>query len=129
MALELVGDRWSLLVIRDLLFRGPLGFSDFEASPESIAPNILTARLRALENSGLITRHKNGTDGRRWQYRLTVRGLDLVDVVVPLMRWSASYEETILTAGEVALLNSAPEGMIAAMRSRWKPYLQKGDNG
>ncbi|HEX7781675.1 MAG TPA: helix-turn-helix domain-containing protein [Sphingobium sp.] len=122
-ALDLIGDRWSLLVVRDLLFRGPLSFSDFEGSPEGIAPNILTARLRALESSSLITRHRNESDGRRWEYRLTTRGLDLADVVVTLMQWSSRYEQTILTADEVALLNSAPGEMVAVMRARWKAYL------
>src|SRR5262249_41932765 len=73
-ALDLLGDRWTLLVMRDLLFYEKKRFADFLASPEGIASNILADRLERLERSGLIERSRYLDRPPREEYRATVRG-------------------------------------------------------
>jgi DNA-binding HxlR family transcriptional regulator len=88
-ALDLFGDRWTLLVIRDLAFKGKDSFSDFLASDEGIARNVLADRLASLEAGGLIEKHPHPDDGRRSVYTLTERGRGLIPVLVEMILWSA----------------------------------------
>src|SRR6185312_5989495 len=80
-ALEKFGDRWSLLIIRDLMVRGFQTFKEFQGSGEGIATNILADRLRKLEAAEIITAEQAETDGRRVNYRLTEKGIDLAPVL------------------------------------------------
>ena len=73
-ALEIVGDRWSLLILRDLMVRGSKTFKDFEDAGEGIATNVLADRLRRLEAAGLLLRESEVGDGRRKIYRLDGEG-------------------------------------------------------
>ena len=84
--LDLVGDRWSLLIIRDLLL-GKRRFDEFLGSEESIATNILSSRLRVLEELGLILRKNDDRDGRRVQYSLTRNGRSLGKLVRGIADW------------------------------------------
>lgn len=74
LALELLGDPWTLLVVRDLMFRGRHTFADLLAGGEGIASNILTDRLVRLERAGMVTKSASPTDARRYDYRLTEKG-------------------------------------------------------
>jgi len=85
-ALDVVGDRWSLLVIRDLL-AGKTRYGDFLASPEHIPTNILAERLKRLERYGLITKVPYSEHPRRMAYQLTPRGWDLGRVLDALAVW------------------------------------------
>jgi DNA-binding HxlR family transcriptional regulator len=73
----MLGDRWSLLIVRDLMVRGYRSFKDFQGSTEGIATNILADRLRKLETAGIIAAEAEQADGRRVNYRLTEKGIDL----------------------------------------------------
>ncbi len=88
-ALDLFGDRWTLLVIRDLAFKGKDSFGDFLASDEGIARNILADRLARLEAEGFIDKRPHPDDLRRSIYSLTERGLSLIPVLVEMILWSA----------------------------------------
>ncbi len=90
-AVEHFGDRWTLLVIRDLLFHQKRYFQDFLKGEEGISTNILATRLRKMEQDGLIAR-ANDDDGRRVQYSLTTKGADLVRIMVEINRWSAKHD-------------------------------------
>ncbi len=83
-ALELVGERWSLLIIRDALFRGMTRFSDFQRSL-GVAPNILAARLDRFVEAGLMERHPGPV------YRLTAMGRDLQPVLIALTAWGDTW--------------------------------------
>lgn len=85
-ALDLIGDRWTLLVIRDL-FLGKHYFDEFLASPERIATNILAARLKFLEENGLASSERDPEDGRRIRYKLTEKGKSLRLVLAGVARW------------------------------------------
>ena len=93
-SLDLLGDRWSLLIIRDLMVRGYRTFKEFEESGEGIATNILTDRLRKLKSTGIITTQVDETDGRKVNYRLTQKGIDLAPVLLELVIWGARHENT-----------------------------------
>jgi DNA-binding HxlR family transcriptional regulator len=90
-ALDVMGDAWSLLVIRDMLFYDKHRFSDFLVSPERISTNILAERLRRLERCGLVERHPYGERSRRDAYYLTERGRDLQPVLQALIKWGQAH--------------------------------------
>jgi DNA-binding HxlR family transcriptional regulator len=92
-SLEILGDRWSLLIVRDMLFAGARTYKDFLASEEKIATNILASRLEKLQASGIITSERNPDDGRSFVYRLTGKGIDLVPVIMELSNWGTRYED------------------------------------
>src|SRR6478672_5764167 len=79
-SLEMFGDRWSLLIVRDLMVRGYRTYKEFLESGEGIASNILADRLKKLEAAGIITAKVEQTDGRKVNYRLTRKGIDLAPV-------------------------------------------------
>jgi DNA-binding HxlR family transcriptional regulator len=91
-ALEIFGDRWSLLVIRDLLVRHKRHFREFMDSDEGFASNVLAARLKKLEDWGLIERRADPADRRQIVYRLTEKGVDLAPVLVEIAIWSAKHD-------------------------------------
>src|SRR5437867_6977548 len=84
-SLETFGDRWSLLIIRDLMVRGFRTFKEFQQSGEAIATNILADRLQKLETAGIISADVEETDARKVNYRLTEKGIDLAPVVLDLL--------------------------------------------
>ena len=88
--LDIIGDRWTLLVVRDLL-RGSRYFDDFLRSPEGIATNILSARLRALCALGLVERTPDSSDQRRHTYRLSDDGLRLGELLGDIAAWGLKY--------------------------------------
>ncbi len=87
-SLDILGDRWTLLVLRDLL-DGKTRFSEFERSAESITTNILSDRLRRLEQHGMIDRRQG--DGRRYAYHLTTKGEDLRPAILALAAWGNAH--------------------------------------
>ena len=88
--LDLVGDRWSLLLLRDLL-GGPMRYSDLLGAPEGIPTNILAERLKRLEVAGIINRIPYSTRPRRWEYELTARGRELGLVVGTIAAWGLRH--------------------------------------
>lgn len=90
-ALDLLGDRWTLLVIRDLLFYDKHRFAEFLASPEGISTNILAERLERLERCGLIERRQYLERPPREEYHLTTRGHDLLPVLRELIHWGKRH--------------------------------------
>ncbi|MCA1936123.1 MAG: helix-turn-helix transcriptional regulator [Asticcacaulis sp.] len=92
--LEVVGDSWSLLIIRDLMFKGRSTYKAFLNAEEKIATNILADRLSKLESAGLISKATDPDDARKYIYRLTEKGADLAPVLVEMMLWSNKYHIT-----------------------------------
>ena len=132
-ALEQFGDRWSLLIIRDLMVRGYKTFKEFQESGEGIATNILADRLRNLEAAGIITAEPDETDGRKLNHRLTEKGIDLAPVVLELLIWGARHEEVGASCATIARMEKNREGILAEVRRRWRerdstPLIPKFDN-
>jgi len=118
-SLEILGDRWSLLIIRDLMVRGYRTFKDFQGSSERIASNILADRLRKLEAAGMISAELEGTDARRINYRLTEKGIDLAPVLLDLLIWAARHEETGAPCAVIDNIEKNREQVLAEARRRW----------
>ena len=91
-SLDLLGDKWSLLIVRDMVFGRKRYFKEFLASPEGIATNILTNRLKRLEDSGIISKQPDPENRRQIVYTLTEKGIALIPVLVELRCWGAIYE-------------------------------------
>lgn len=118
-SLERFGDRWSLLIIRDLMVRGYHTFKEFQESGEGIATNILSDRLRKLEGAGIIIAEED-TDARRVNYRLTEKGIDLAPVILDLLIWAAHHEETGAPCAVVTKMANNREQVLAEVRRRWQ---------
>ena len=86
-ALDLLGDKWTLLIIRDALFKGYTSFGQFRNSTEKIASNILTARLEKLVSNGILTKTKHPTNQLKFDYKLTDIGQRLEPVLMVLAEW------------------------------------------
>ncbi len=119
-SLERFGDRWSLLIIRDLMVRGLRTFKEFQKSGEGIATNILADRLRNLAAAGIITAEQQESDGRRVDYRLTEKGIDLAPVLLELLIWGARHEETGAPCAVIDNMEKNRETVIAETRRRWR---------
>ena len=111
-AVEIFGDRWTLLVLRDLLLKGRVTFKSMIEAEEGIATNILADRLSRLEIEDIVEKLADENDGRRARYRLTEKGLDLAPILVDMMVWSATYYDT-----------AAPPAEIEEMRHHRRRYL------
>lgn len=119
-ALELLGDAWSLLIVRDLMFKERRTFNDFLTGGEGIASNILADRLRKLEDADIIEKRRDPQDARRFIYRLSPKGIDLAPVLVELVIWSARHEQTDAPAAVVRSMRADRDGFVANVRQRWR---------
>lgn len=91
-AVETLGDKWSLVILRDIIFWGKKTYGEFLRSDEKIATNILAGRLDYLEQEGLITKTAHTTDKRSDIYAVTELGLDLVPMFIEMIAWSAKNQ-------------------------------------
>lgn len=119
-ALELLGDPWSLLIVRDLMFKDRRTYNDFLTAGEGIASNILADRLRKLEDAGIVEKRRDTQDARRFRYRLSRKGIDLAPVLVELVVWSARHEKTDAPPAVVRGMRSERELFLADVRKRWR---------
>ncbi len=92
-ALDTIGDKWSLLILRDLMFTAKRSYGELQASEEGIATNILAARLVTLEANSIISKSTDPANGRRSIYRLTEKGIDLLPVIVELNHWMLKWDK------------------------------------
>lgn len=133
-SLEIFGDRWSLLIIRDLMVRALRTFREFQESGEGIATNVLSDRLWKLEAAGIIIGEPEETDGRKINYRLTKKGIDLAPLLLEIFVWAARHEQTGASCGIIAEMEKRREEVIAETRRRWRerdltPLIPKPDAG
>lgn len=118
-SLEILGDRWSLLIIRDLMIRGYTTFKDFQQSGEKIASNILSQRLATLAKAGIIAT-ESGSDARRVHYRLTPKGIDLAPVLLELLIWGARHEKTGASCAFAEAMEEKRDWILREARRRWE---------
>lgn len=113
-ALEVFGDRWTLLIVRDLMFKDRATYSEFLRAEEGIATNILADRLERIEASGIATR-----DAATGRYRLTARGVDLLPVMLEIIVWSARHDpSSAAEAGFVSRATTDRASLLAELRAR-----------
>jgi len=117
-SVEMLGDRWSLLIIRDMMLRGASTYKEFLRGHEGIATNVLADRLRRLEAYGIVTAKPDPADRRKMIYLLTAKGIDLAPVLTEMVLWAASHE----TTGNQALverMRQDKQKFLSEIRQRW----------
>lgn len=120
-ALDIFGDKWSLLIIRDMLFKGKNTYGDFLNSDEKVATNILADRLVLLECGGLISKHNHPESKAKVLYKLTEKGIDLIPALVEIILWSEKYHEVHEFAKEFAkTVKKDKAGMMKQIRASLK---------
>jgi len=117
-SVEMLGDRWSLLIIRDMMLRDFRSYKEFLENHEGIATNILANRLRKLMAYGIITAEPDPADGRKLIYLLTEKGIDLAPVLTEMVLWAAEHEETENQA-LVQLMRKDRKEFLAGVLERW----------
>ena len=118
-SLEIFGDRWSLLILRDIAFRGGRYFQDFLDSGEGIATNVLADRLARLERHGVLEKRPDPDDGRRQRYLLSEAGLDLIPVLVDLTIWGGHHDPgSVFPRARLGRMERDREGAIEYYRER-----------
>jgi DNA-binding HxlR family transcriptional regulator len=111
-ALEIVGDKWTLVILRDLMFRNLHEYKEFLESPEGIATNILSARLKFLTEDGIISRIPHPTNGTKKLYYLTERGKTLMPLLIEMTIWGSDQ----ISGAET------PPHVITAMRNNKEEF-------
>ncbi len=90
-SLDVFGDKWSLLIVRDLMFGNKCTYNDFLKSDEGIATNILATRLKGLEENGIIEKSAHPDSKAKILYRLTAKGIDLLPIIMEIFIWADKY--------------------------------------
>jgi DNA-binding HxlR family transcriptional regulator len=117
-SVEMLGDRWSLLIIRDMMLRSFQSYKEFMECYEGIATNILADRLRKLVDYGIIATEADASDGRKVIYVLTEKGIDLAPVLTEMVLWAAAHEDTGNQA-LVKLMREDRKNFLEGIRARW----------
>jgi DNA-binding HxlR family transcriptional regulator len=113
--LEIFGDKWTLLVIRDLMFHGKRYYGEFLVSDEGISTNILAERLQRLEQGGVINKETDPDNRSRVIYRLTQKGKDLLPIMLEITAWSGKYDSK----------TNAPAPLLKALKNDRRPLIAK----
>lgn len=100
-ALDTFGDRWSLIIIRDILLKGVRTYSELLKADEGIATNILANRLKEFELSGIITKTRDPENKKQYIYKITRKGAELTPILLEMIRWSAKYDPNTIAKKEV----------------------------
>lgn len=119
-SLEIFGDRWSLLIVRDMMVRAFHTFKELQNSEEGIATNILADRLQKLQVAGIITAETDTSDGRKVNYRLTEKGLDLAPLLLEVLIWGARHENTGAPYAVIEYMAKNREQVLREVRRRWQ---------
>jgi len=125
-SVEMLGDRWSLLIIRDMMLRGFRTYKEFLECYEGIATNILADRLRKLVAYGILSTELDPSDGRKVIYLLTEKGIGLAPVLTEMVLWAAAHEDT----GNQALVRQMQKDkkqFLAGVRKRWAKQAVRPD--
>jgi DNA-binding HxlR family transcriptional regulator len=120
-SVEMLGDRWSLLIVRDMMLRGHRSFAEFLDSHEGIATNILADRLERLADDEIIAASPDPADGRKKIYRLTAKGIALAPVLAELVLWASAHEKT----GQQALVRTMRKNkseFLSDIRNTWRKH-------
>jgi len=121
-ALEIFGDKWSLLVIRDLMFKDKRYYGEFMQGEEGIATNILADRLEILEAAQIIRKSQDPENRTRVIYSLTERGIDLIPVMIELIAWSGKYDpKTAVPQDYLKQISSNKRVVVNRFRKKLQP--------
>ena len=116
-SLDYLGDKWVLIILRDLIFTNKTTYGDFLSSDEKIATNILADRLKLLEANGFISSTVSPEKKNKFIYSLTEKGIDLIPLIVELMIWGSKYQSHE-TDDAVKKMGKDKEGTIRLLRKK-----------
>ncbi|KPH14025.1 helix-turn-helix domain-containing protein [Chryseobacterium sp. ERMR1:04] len=122
-SLDFFGDKWTLLIVRDMILKGYTTFGDFQQSDEGIATNILTDRLKMLEKYGFIIKYPLAGKARTG-YCLTEKGISLIPVVIELALWGSHFDSTEDTLNISPKIESGKEAYINQLKKELTAYLE-----
>jgi DNA-binding HxlR family transcriptional regulator len=129
-SLDVIGDRWTLLVLRDLAFKERRYFQDFLSASEKISTNILTDRLRRLERWNLIEGHPDPSDGRRIRYFLADDGLDLIPLLLEMTIWgSRRHPDPSIAPEQAERMAADREATVKSIRQRLEAEREAATGG
>ena len=116
--LDIFGDRWTLLVIREIMLRGKWTYSEFMEMEEEIATNILIDRLKSLEAEGLVNKERDPENRRSYLYSLTKKGRDLAPILLEIIIWSGEHDKrSFALTGVLEKIDANREGFENSLRS------------
>lgn len=117
--LEVIGDKWTLLIIRDIIIDGKRYFREFLQSKEKIASNILSNRLKSLEEEGIIYKQVDSHHKQKIKYSLTQKGIDLFPILMENARWSLKYKpvDADLANHAQSILDKGQEEIVSIMKN------------
>jgi len=120
---EILGDQWSMLILRDMLLQGRARYSDFHASDEGVATNILSTRLNHLAQYGLIEKNRDPTDGRASIYVATDRGIDMIPMLMAAIAWSDDHApNTISYTDLMSSYRADPQATLDQLAERARQF-------
>lgn len=112
-ALDIFGDKWSLIILRDIIFKQKKYYGEFLTSAEKISTNILASRLQKLESEGLISKTQDLQNLSRFIYQLTDKGKDLLPLMLDMIEWSVKYNPQADVPNNI--INGAPENLLTRL--------------
>jgi DNA-binding HxlR family transcriptional regulator len=124
-SLDVWGDKWSLLIVRDLMFAKECTYGDFLKSPEGIATNILASRLQTLEENKVIEKLEHPDSKAKVLYRLTKKGIDLLPVMIEINLWAEKY--FTIPEERKAMLKEVKKDKAAFIKSMTKELERHGE--
>ncbi len=127
-SLDVVGDKWSLLIVRDMLIKHKKTFKEISNSDERIAPSILSARLKLLESYKLITKRKLPENKKENIYLLTKKGVDLAPVIIELTFWGNANMREFNEIDDIENLSSNKILIIETVKNNYNAMYSISDN-
>ncbi len=124
-SLDIWGDKWSLLIVRDLMFAQQCTYGDFLKADEKIATNILASRLQSLEENGIITKSEHPDSKAKVLYKLTQKGIDLVPVLIEINLWAEKH--FTLPAEQKALLKEVKKDKELFIKATMKDLMKSNE--
>lgn len=122
-ALDHFGDKWSLLVVRDLMFKGKRHYNEFFESNEKVSTSVLGDRLKSLEEGGIIRKEEDSVKKSRIRYSLTKKGIGLLPMMVEMILWSGHYDAETETGSD--FLNRAKNDRLGLLSELQKKIEQE----
>ncbi len=119
-ALDVVGDKWSLLIIRDMLLNHKRSFKELSDSEERIAPSILSARLKLLESFQLISKRKTPENKKENSYLLTEKGIQLTPIIIEISLWGTTHLREFNALTQIGDLNIEKSSLIQTVQDRYQ---------
>jgi DNA-binding HxlR family transcriptional regulator len=125
-ALDLIGDKWSLLIVRDMLMHKKKTFKELAASEENAATNLLSSRLKLLESLGVITKRKLAGNKKENVYLLSEKGIDLAPLIMEIVVWSNQYIRAFNTNMNVFDIGEVDKNQITkAYQSEYREFVNQ----